>query len=248
MSDKWRKLNDERWKKKSKQGLRLRLFWLKLIFGNHFPENKTFGCYVKFGQTENVFSLTESSAKNDWNHFQSLFSLQSFSSSLSHARVSHTRTASVKPSLLRPTHRAKRNHPHRRTTIQARRSQAPIHSTSTQFKRSKLRSTPHRKRNKLQSTPSTRRKSLWSTPIRSRSKLRFSRRSRWVFFFRFSLRSAHFSPIHLYFSGPLFFHFWQPYFSDPQIITSVLTSTHCDACSLLLFLLLLYINFLGIWL
>ena len=40
-----------------------------------------------------------------------------FSSPLSHARVSHTRTASVKPSLLRPTHRAKRNDPHRRTTI-----------------------------------------------------------------------------------------------------------------------------------
>ena len=97
--------------------LRLRLFWLKLIFGNHFPENKAFGWYVKFGQTENVFSLTENSAKNDWNHFQPLFSLQSFSSSLSHARVSHTRTASVKPSLLRPTHQAKRNDPHRPTTI-----------------------------------------------------------------------------------------------------------------------------------
>ena len=40
-----------------------------------------------------------------------------FSSPLSHARVSHTCTASVKPSLLRPTHRAKRNDPHRRTTI-----------------------------------------------------------------------------------------------------------------------------------
>ena len=40
-----------------------------------------------------------------------------FFSPLSHARVSHTRTASVKPSLLRPTHRAKRNDPHRRTTI-----------------------------------------------------------------------------------------------------------------------------------
>ena len=40
-----------------------------------------------------------------------------FSSPLSHARVSHTRTASVKPSLLRPTHQAKRNDPHRRTTI-----------------------------------------------------------------------------------------------------------------------------------
>ena len=40
-----------------------------------------------------------------------------FSSPLSHARVSHTCTASVKPSLLRPTHRAKQNDPHRRTTI-----------------------------------------------------------------------------------------------------------------------------------
>ena len=40
-----------------------------------------------------------------------------FSSPLSHARVSHTRTASVKPSLPRPTHRAKRNDPHRHTTI-----------------------------------------------------------------------------------------------------------------------------------
>ena len=88
-----------------------------MIFGNHFSENKAFGWYVKFGQTENVFSLIENSAKNDWNHFQSLFSLQSFSSSLSHAWVSHTRTASVKPSLLRPTHRAKQNDPHRRTTI-----------------------------------------------------------------------------------------------------------------------------------
>ena len=99
------------------RSLRLRLFWLKLIFGNHFPENKAFGCYVKFGQTENVFSLTENSAKNDWKWFQSLFSLQMFSSPFSHAQVSHTRTASVKPSLLRPTHRAKRNDPHRRTTI-----------------------------------------------------------------------------------------------------------------------------------
>ena len=99
------------------RSLRLRLFWLKLIFGNHFPENKAFGCYVKFGQTENVFSLTENSAKNNWKWFQSLFSLQMFSSPLSHTRVSHTRTASVKPSLLRPTHRAKRNDPHRRTTI-----------------------------------------------------------------------------------------------------------------------------------
>ena len=40
-----------------------------------------------------------------------------FSSPLSHARVSHTRTASIKPSLLRPTHRAKRSYPHRHTTI-----------------------------------------------------------------------------------------------------------------------------------
>ena len=206
-----------------------------MIFGNHFPENKAFGWYVKFGQTENVFSLTENSAKNDWNHFQSLFSLQNFSSSLSHAWVSHTHTASVKPSLLRPTHRAKRNHPYRRTTIQARRSQrsqALIHSTPTQFKRSKLRSTPSTWRKSLRSTPRSRRNKfrsinkLRSTPHtersklrssrhfdlhqrtqRSRSKLRFSRRSRWVFFFRFSLRSPHFSPIHPHFSGPLFFHF-----------------------------------------
>ena len=44
--------------------LRLRLFRLKLISGNQFPENHAFGCAVKFGQTENVF-LTEKSAKND---------------------------------------------------------------------------------------------------------------------------------------------------------------------------------------
>ena len=36
---------------------------------------------------------------------------------LSHALLSHTRTASLKASLLRPTHRAKRNDPHQRTTI-----------------------------------------------------------------------------------------------------------------------------------
>ena len=86
-------------------------------FGNHFSENKVFGWYGKFGQTENIFSLTENSAKNDWNHFRSLFSLQTFSSSLSHTLLSHTRTASLKAWLLRPTHRAKRNDPHRRTTI-----------------------------------------------------------------------------------------------------------------------------------
>ena len=39
--------------------LRLRLVRLKLISGNQFPENRAFGCVVKFGQTENVFSLTE---------------------------------------------------------------------------------------------------------------------------------------------------------------------------------------------
>ena len=38
--------------------LRLRLFRLKLISGNQFPENCAFGCAVKFGQTENNFSLT----------------------------------------------------------------------------------------------------------------------------------------------------------------------------------------------
>ena len=38
---------------------RLRLFWLKMKFGNHFSENNVFGWYGKFGQTENVFSLTE---------------------------------------------------------------------------------------------------------------------------------------------------------------------------------------------
>ena len=55
------------------------------------------------------------------------------------------------------------------------------------------------------------------------------------------LRSTLISPVHSFsISGR------QPHFSDPQIITSVLTPTHCDACSLLLFLLLLYINFLGI--
>ena len=64
-----------------------------------------------------IFSLTENSAKNDWNHFRSLFSLQTFSSSLSHTLLSHTRTASLKAWLLRPTNRAKRNDPHRRTTI-----------------------------------------------------------------------------------------------------------------------------------
>ena len=37
---------------------RLRLVRLKLIFGNQFPENRAFGCAVKFGQTENIFSLT----------------------------------------------------------------------------------------------------------------------------------------------------------------------------------------------
>ena len=83
---------------------------------NWFPENRAFGCAVKFGQTENVFSLTEKSAKNYWNWFQSLFSLQIVSSPLSHARAPQTRTAlsslhyAVKPSLCR-------NHPHRRTTI-----------------------------------------------------------------------------------------------------------------------------------
>ena len=72
--------------------LRFRLFWLKLIFGNQFPENRAFGCAVKFSQTENVFSLTKKSAKNDWNWFQSLFSLQIVSSPLSHAWAPHTRT------------------------------------------------------------------------------------------------------------------------------------------------------------
>ena len=57
------------------------------------------------------------------------------------------------------------------------------------------------------------------------------------------LRSTLISPVHSFsISGR------QPHFSDPQIITSVLTPTHCDASSLLLFLLLLYINFLGLWL
>ena len=37
---------------------RLRLVRLKLISGNQFPENRAFGCAVKFGQTENIFSLT----------------------------------------------------------------------------------------------------------------------------------------------------------------------------------------------
>ena len=112
--------NEEYWTYNPKNTLlklRLRLLWLKMKFGNHFPENKAFGWHGKFGQTENIFNLTENSAKNDWNHFQSLFSLQTFSSSLSHALLSHTRTASLKASLLRPTHRAKRNDPHRRTTI-----------------------------------------------------------------------------------------------------------------------------------
>ena len=131
-----------------------------MIFGNHFSENKAFGCYVKFGQTENVFSLTKNSAKNDWKWFQSLFSLQMFSSPLSHARVSHTRTASVKPSLLRPTHRAKRNHPHRRTTIQARHSQASFHSDPLTTRRSEA---------PIHSDPLTTRRS--QAPIRSRSKL-----------------------------------------------------------------------------
>ena len=38
--------------------LRLRLVRLKLISENQFPENRAFGCAVKFGQTENIFSLT----------------------------------------------------------------------------------------------------------------------------------------------------------------------------------------------
>ena len=37
---------------------RLRLFRLNLISGNQFPENRAFGCAGKFGQTENIFSLT----------------------------------------------------------------------------------------------------------------------------------------------------------------------------------------------
>ena len=38
--------------------LRLRLFRLNLISGNQFPENRAFGCAVKFGQTENIFFLS----------------------------------------------------------------------------------------------------------------------------------------------------------------------------------------------
>ena len=153
--------------------LRLRLFWLKLIFGNHFPENKAFGWYVKFGQTENVFSLTENSAKNDWNHFQSLFSLQSFSSSLSHAWVSHTRTASVKPSLLRLTHRAKRNDPHRRTTIAISpvTGTAPIDVDHDRANRD-LAIDPSRDRDRVD-----RRRSRSSKSARLRSRSRAKRRS-----------------------------------------------------------------------
>ena len=58
-------------------------------FGNHFPENKAFGWHGKFGQTENIFSLTENWAKNDWNHFQSLFSEKPFPP-LSHTHSSLT--------------------------------------------------------------------------------------------------------------------------------------------------------------
>ena len=44
------------------------------------------------------------------------------------------------------------------------------------------------------------------------------------------LRSTLISPVHCFsISGR------QPHFSDPQIITSVLTPTHCDACSLFFF-------------
>ena len=58
-------------------------------FENHFPENKAFGWHGKFGQTKNIFSLTENSAKNDWNHFQSLFSEKPFPP-LSHTHSSLT--------------------------------------------------------------------------------------------------------------------------------------------------------------
>ena len=74
---------------------RLRLFWLKMKFGNHFLENKAFGWHGKFGQTENIFSLIENSAKNDWNHFQSLFSEKPFPP-LSHTHcLSQSFTAST---------------------------------------------------------------------------------------------------------------------------------------------------------
>ncbi|KAK7839398.1 hypothetical protein CFP56_018063 [Quercus suber] len=43
---------------------RLRLFQLQTVSENYFPENWVFGCYFKFGQTENHFRLTENYAKN----------------------------------------------------------------------------------------------------------------------------------------------------------------------------------------
>ena len=64
-----------------------------------------------------------------------IFTSIRFLPSLTCMSLSHTH-CSVKPSLLRPTHRAKRNHPHRRTTIQARRSQAPFHSDPLTTRRS----------------------------------------------------------------------------------------------------------------
>ena len=40
------------------RSLRLRLFWLQTDSENAFPKKWMFGCYWKFGQTENVFNLT----------------------------------------------------------------------------------------------------------------------------------------------------------------------------------------------
>ena len=103
-----------------------------------------------------------------------IFTSIRFLPSLTCMSLSHTH-CSVKPSLLRPTHRAKRNHPHRRTTIQARHSQAPFHSDPLTTRHSKA---------PIHSDPLTTRRS--QAPIHSDPLTIQARRTR-----RKSLRSAH---------------------------------------------------------
>ena len=193
-----------------------------------------------------------------------IFTSIGFLPSLTRTSLSHTH-CSVKPSPLRPTLRSAHDSTQPSSdplrgpvTIQARRTrrkslrstpirsrskldaldenhsdpssdpltiQAPIRSQS------KLQSTPHRKRNKLRSTPRIPK----IAPIHSdpssdsvNAHGEFSEHvshSDLIF-----LRSTLISPVHCFsISGR------QPHFSDPQIITSVLTPTHCHACSLIFF-------------
>ena len=229
------------WKQsfKTEMNFRLRLFWLKLIFGNHFSEIKALT--EKSAKLKMVSVWPKNQPKTTEIIFSRYFHFKAFPP-LSHTHESLTHALPLSSLHCSDPH----TEPNGTTHTDAPRSKldaaklrsTPIRSRSKLYALDKNRSDPLHTGNETSSDPFQALDENRSDPLRfAHNPSSDSVDAHGEFSFSVShsdlifLRSTLISPVHSFsISGR------QPHFSDPQIITSVLTLTHCDACSLFFFL------------